>query len=71
MYGSEVWSIYNKDDYNSCENDVIEKTLIQFCKQILGVNKQCPNVACRSELGRLPLNKYNNKYYQMLDTFSK
>ena len=55
LYGSEVWSIYDKDDYNSWEKDIIEKTHIYFCKQVLGVNKQCPNVACRNELGRLPL----------------
>ena len=56
MYGSEVWSIYGKDDYNSWENDIIEKTQIQFCKQVLtGVNKQCPNVACTNEVARLPL----------------
>ena len=56
MYGSELWSIYDKDDYNSWENDIIiEETQIQFCKQVLGVNKQCPNVACRNELWRLPL----------------
>ena len=60
MYGSEVWSIYDKDDYNSWENDIIEKTQIQFCKQVLGVNKQCPNVACRNELGRLPLKEITN-----------
>ena len=24
MYGSEVWSIYDKDDYDSWENDVIK-----------------------------------------------
>ena len=30
MYGSEVWSIYDEDDYNSWENDLIEKTQIQF-----------------------------------------
>ena len=60
MYGSEVWSIYDKDDYNSWENDIIEKTQIQFGKQVLGVNKQCPNVACRNELGRLPLKKITN-----------
>ena len=42
MYGSEVWSIYDNNDYNSWENDVIEKTQIQFCKQVLGVKyKQC------------------------------
>ena len=55
LYGSEVWSIYDKDDTNPWEKDIIEKTHIYFCKQVLGVNKQCPNVACRNELGRLPL----------------
>ena len=30
MYGSEVWSIYDEDDYNSWEKDLIEKTQIQF-----------------------------------------
>ena len=49
MYGSEVWSIYDDNDYNSWENDIIEKTQIRFCKKVLGVNKQCPNVACRNE----------------------
>ena len=53
MYGSEVWSIYDKDDNNWWEKDIIEKTHISLCKQDLGVNKQCPNVACRNELGRL------------------
>ena len=60
MYGSEVWSIYDKDDYNSWENDIIEKTQIQFGEQVLGVNKQCPNVACRNEFGRLPLKEITN-----------
>ena len=54
-------------------NDIIEKTKIQFCtKQVLGVNRQCPNVAYRNEFGRLPLKKITNrKYYQILDTFRK
>jgi len=45
MYGSEVWSICDKDDYNSREiHDIIEKTQIQFCKQVLGVkyDQHCP-----------------------------
>ena len=54
MCGSEVWSIYDKDDNNSWEKD-IEKAHISLCKQALGVNKQCPNLACRNELGRLSL----------------
>ena len=55
MYGSEVWGIYDKDDFNNWEKDDIEKTHTYFCKQSLGVNKQCPDVATRNELGRLPL----------------
>ena len=33
---------------------------MQFGKQVLGVNKQCPNIACRKELGRLPLKEITN-----------
>ena len=55
LYGSEVWGIYDKDDFNTWEKDEVEKTQIYFCKQFLGVNKQCPNVAARNELGRLPI----------------
>ena len=32
-----------------------KKAHISLCKHALGVNKRCPNVACRNELGRLPL----------------
>ena len=39
----------------SWEKDTIEKAHISLCKQALGANKQCPNEACRNELGRLPL----------------
>ena len=55
LYGSEIWGIYDKDDFNSWEKDVTERTHIFLCKQSLGVNKQCPNVAARNELGRLHL----------------
>ena len=55
MYGSEVWGVYDKNDYNTWEKDIIERTHVYFCKLFLGVNKQCPNVACRNELGRLSL----------------
>ena len=55
LYGSEVWGIYDKDDFTNWEKDVIEKTHILPCKQSLGVNKQCPNVASRNELGNLSL----------------
>ena len=55
LYGSQVWAIYDKDDFCTWEKDVIEKTHIFLCKQSLGVNKRCPNVAARNELGRLSL----------------
>ncbi|XP_022809214.1 uncharacterized protein LOC111346174 [Stylophora pistillata] len=55
LYGSEVWGVYDKEDLFAWEKDEIEKTHINFCKQTLGVNKQCLNVAARNEMGRLPL----------------
>ena len=61
-YGSEVWSIYDKDDCYSWENDMIEtQTQIRFCKQILGMNKQFPNVVFRNELGRQLLNEITDE----------
>ena len=54
IFGSKVWGAYDNDDFFTWEKDEIEKTQIYFCKQTLGVNKQCPNVATRTELGRLP-----------------
>lgn len=36
VYGSDVWSIYDKDDYNSWEKDTI-KNQLYFCKQVLVV----------------------------------
>ena len=47
--------MYDKDNFNTWEKHDIEKTHIYFCKQFLGVNKQCRNVATRNELGRLPV----------------
>ena len=40
----------DKDDLNTWEKDIIEKTHIFLCKQSLGVNKQCRNVDARNEL---------------------
>jgi hypothetical protein len=47
LYGSEVWGAY---DYKE-----IDKLHIRFCKYILGVRKQTPNVAVYGELGRFLL----------------
>ena len=51
---------YDKDDYNLWEKDIIEKTHLYFCKQVLGVKKQCSNAACRNELERLLLREITN-----------
>ena len=40
---------------------IIEKTHIFLRKQSLGVNKQCPNVAARNELGRF-IFEVNHRY---------
>ena len=34
MYGSEVWSIYDKDDNNWWEKDIIEKHIFLFANKI-------------------------------------
>ena len=54
-YCSEVWGIYDKNDYHSWEKDPIEKAHIHFCKTCLGVNRRALNVASRNDLGRLSL----------------
>ena len=47
LYSSEVWGV--------CEYKEIDKIHIKFCKYILGVKNQTPNVAVLGELGRFPL----------------
>jgi hypothetical protein len=47
LYGSEIWGVYNYKD--------VEKIHIRFCKLVLGVKKQTPNLAIYGELGRFPL----------------
>ena len=47
LYGSEVWGVY---DFKN-----VDKLHIRFCKNILGVRQQTPNMAVYGELGRFPL----------------
>ena len=47
LYGSEVWGVYNFKE--------VDKLHIKFCKYILGVRQQTPNMAVYGELGRVPL----------------
>ena len=52
--------VYAKPDFKTWDSSQIEETL-QFCKRYLEVNNKASNVACRAELGRLPLNITINK----------
>ena len=54
-YNSEVWGAFVKSDFKSWEGSRIEKTHLHFCKRYLEVHNKSSNVACRAELGRLPL----------------
>ena len=49
------WGTYSKGDFDSWEKKSSGKSPPSFCKVYLGVNSKCSNVACRPELGRMPL----------------
>ena len=54
LYSSEVLCLY---DYKE-----IDKIIIEFCKKLLDVKTQTPNVAVLPELGRFPLYAKNERY---------
>ena len=60
-YGSEVWGVYEKQDFEKWDKTPIEKAHLRFCKYYLGVNSKASNLACRSELGRFPLKVFIDK----------
>ena len=45
-----------KSGFKAWDSSQVAKTQLQFCKRFLEVNNKASNVACRAELGRLPLN---------------
>ena len=47
LYCSEIWGVYN--------TNVIDRIHMKFCKKILGVKTQTPNIAILGELGRYPI----------------
>ena len=55
-YNSEICGVYVKHDFKSWDSSQIENTHLQFCKRYLEVSNKASNMACRAELGRLPLN---------------
>ena len=54
-YNSEIWGMYTKQDFKTWDRSAIEKIHLKFCKRYLEVNNKASNIACRAELGRLPL----------------
>ena len=55
MYGSEVWGPLITQRHTSWDTPPTEKCNLQFCKEILKVHRNCPNPACRAELGHFPV----------------
>lgn len=55
LYNSEIWGAYTNNDFNKWDQTATEKAHLKFCKIYLGVNKKSSNIACRGELGKLPL----------------
>merc|ERR1712002_311049 len=53
LYGSEIWGPIMKEDL--WDSNPIEKVHLEFCRNILKVHRNCPNLGCRAELGRFPL----------------
>ena len=51
LYCSEVWGVY----LDPGDSSIVEKFHMIFIKEMLGVHCKASNVACRAELGRLPL----------------
>ena len=47
LYSSEIWGVYDFKE--------VDKIHIKFCKTILGVKSQTPNMAVLGELERYPL----------------
>ena len=53
-YNKKVWGRYTESDLKSWDSSQIEKTHIQFCKRYLDVSNKASNVACRTELDKIP-----------------
>ncbi len=76
LYGSEVWGIYGWRKNSVCciknfilsRNHRYESLHSKICKHILGIDRQCPDILAKAELGRYPLMgniiKYTYSYWQ-------
>ena len=52
LYGSEVWEPFLNQDATKWDQNEVEKTYIQFLKQVLGVNRSTSTVMVRGEINR-------------------
>ncbi len=55
LYGCEIWGLKFKLNYESWDKNPVEIFHLEFCKNILGIHRNAPNLGCRAELGRFPL----------------
>ena len=66
LYASETWEPFLDQDYDQWNSNDIERTHLQFIKQILGVNRSTTNILVRGEVNRHSLQrevvKRNIKY---------
>jgi len=47
LYGAEIWGIHDFKE--------VDKIILKFLKNLLGVRQQTPSVAAYGEVGRFPL----------------
>ena len=52
LYASEVWEPFIKNDPEGWDKNEIEKTYLQFLRQILGVNRSATRAMVRGELNQ-------------------
>ena len=50
-YNSEIWGVYQKQDFRTWDSSPIEKFNLHFRKRYLKVSNKASNAACRGDLG--------------------
>ena len=55
LYGSEIWGPLSQQNYSKWDKHPIETLHVEFCRNILKIQRKTPNNACRAELGHYPL----------------
>ena len=50
-YNSEIWGVYQKQDFRTWDSSPIEKFNLHFRKRYLEVSNKASNAACRGDLG--------------------